>query len=64
LRESNANFYDPIWYEIKGLSQLLLYPLEIRDWFIEDAKTNFGNVSKTRNVHPSSTQIVSPNKVA
>ncbi|OGI71765.1 hypothetical protein A3J61_00030 [Candidatus Nomurabacteria bacterium RIFCSPHIGHO2_02_FULL_38_15] len=46
MKESNANFYDPIWYEIEGLPQLLLYPLEIRDSFIEDTKTNFKNVQK------------------
>ena len=46
MKESNANFYNPVWYEIKGLPQLLLYPLEIRDWFIEDTKTNFENVPR------------------
>ena len=46
MAESNANFYNPIWYEIKGLPQLLLYPLEIRDWLIEDVKTNFENVPR------------------
>jgi len=46
MKESNANFYNPIWYEIKGLPQLLLYPLEIRDWFIEDTKKNFENVPR------------------
>lgn len=46
MKEGNDNFYDPVWYEIKGLPQLLLYPLEIRDWFIEDTKTNFENVPK------------------
>ena len=44
--ESNVNFYNPIWYEIKSLPQLLLYPLEIRDWFIDDAKVNFENVPR------------------
>lgn len=46
MKESEANFYNPIWYKIKGLPQLLLYPLEIRDWFIEDIKINFDNVPK------------------
>ncbi|OGM57786.1 hypothetical protein A3A50_05745 [Candidatus Woesebacteria bacterium RIFCSPLOWO2_01_FULL_38_20] len=46
MKKSNANFYNPIWHDIKGLPQLLLYPLEIRDWFIEDAKTNFENVPR------------------
>ena len=46
MKESNADFYNPVWYEIKGLPQLLLYPLEIRDWFVEDTKTNFKNVPR------------------
>lgn len=53
MKESSANFYDPIWYEIKGLPQLLLYPLEIRDWFIEDDKTNFENVPKEASIKVS-----------
>ena len=46
MAESNANFYNPIWCDIKDLLQLLLYPLEIRDWLIEDVKINFENVSR------------------
>ena len=46
MKESNANFYNPVWYDTEGLPQLLLYPLEIRDWFIEDTKTNFENVPR------------------
>jgi mutator protein MutT len=43
MKKSSTNFYNPIWYEVKGLPQLLLYPFEIRDLFIEDAKVNFEN---------------------
>lgn len=46
MKESNENFYKPVWYEIKGLPQLLLYPLEIRDWFTEDIKINFENTAR------------------
>lgn len=46
MEKSNVNFYNLIWYEIKGLSQLLLYPLEIRDWLIEDVKMNFENAPR------------------
>lgn len=53
MEKSNDNFYNPDWYEIKGLPQLLLYPLEIRDWFIEDIKTNFENVPKKANIKVS-----------
>jgi mutator protein MutT len=53
MGKSNDNFYNPVWYEIKGLPQLLLYPLEIRDWFIEDAKANFGNVPREATIKVS-----------
>lgn len=53
MKESSANFYNPIWHEIKGLPQLLLYPLEIRDWFIGDAKTNFENVPREAKIKVS-----------
>ena len=53
MKESNANFYNPIWYEINGLSQLLLYPLEIRDWLIGDIKTDFENVPREAKIKVS-----------
>ena len=43
---SDANFYEPIWFEINKLPQTLLYPLEIRDWFIADFRTNFINTPR------------------
>lgn len=46
MEKDKENFYNPAWHEIKYLPRLLLYPLEIRDWFIEDAKTNFENVPR------------------
>ena len=53
MKESNNNFYNPVWYEIKSLPHLLLYPLEIRDWFIEDEKTNFENVPREATIKVS-----------
>jgi len=53
MKESNDNFYNPAWYEIKNLSQLLLYPLEICDWFVEDIKTNFKNTPKKAKIKMS-----------
>jgi mutator protein MutT len=53
MKESDVNFYNPIWYGIKGLPQLLLYPLEIRDWFIKDAKNDFENVPKEAKIKVS-----------
>lgn len=39
--------YKPVWVNIKNLSKKLLYPLEIRDWLIEDYRTDFKNTPKT-----------------
>jgi 8-oxo-dGTP diphosphatase len=36
MRADPSELYEPLWYEIDRLSELLLYPLEIRDWFVTD----------------------------
>ncbi len=46
MKNGGTNFYNPVWYEIEKLPQLLLYPLEIRDWLIEDIKTIFENTPR------------------
>ena len=33
--------YEPMWVETSKLPELLLYPLEIRDWLLEDLKVGF-----------------------
>jgi mutator protein MutT len=38
--------YEPEWVNVQNLSKLLLYPLEIRDWLIEDLKNDFEKVPK------------------
>jgi len=53
MKESDADFYNPVWREIKSLPQLLLYPLEIRDWFIQDAKTSFENMPREATIRIS-----------
>ncbi len=45
-RNSEKDFYEPMWVNLAKLNQLRLYPLEIRDWFIEDTKNNFINCPK------------------
>ena len=35
------NFYEPGWYDVADLAKLLLYPLEIRDWFLADFAAGF-----------------------
>lgn len=39
--------YEPVWVEIKKLPRMLLYPLEIRDWIIEDYENGFEDTPKT-----------------
>ncbi len=46
MRESEKHFYNPVWCSIETLPQLLLYPLEIRDWLLEDIKTHFAQVPR------------------
>lgn len=38
--ESNQ-LYEPIWINIDEFANLLVYPLEIRDWLIEDLERGF-----------------------
>lgn len=38
--------YEPRWVDVKKLPDLLLYPLEIRNWLIEDLETNFMNTPR------------------
>lgn len=40
-RMKTGNYYDPRWVRVADLSQLLVYPLEIRDWVVEDVANNF-----------------------
>lgn len=40
------DLYEPIWIKLEDISNLLLYPLEIKDWLLEDIKTNFLNTPK------------------
>jgi len=41
MEEKEDDFYEPVWMKISKLPKLLLYPLEIRDWLIEDLKKRF-----------------------
>ncbi len=38
--------YEPGWIKIESLSKKLVYPLEIRDWLIEDYRTDFKNTPR------------------
>lgn len=39
--------YEPVWININELPNLLLYPLEIRDWLVRDYPTNFKDTPRT-----------------
>ena len=41
MRRSNENYYEPKWYSIDQLPTLLVYPLEVRDWLLEDLQNGF-----------------------
>jgi 8-oxo-dGTP pyrophosphatase MutT (NUDIX family) len=42
VMEKDLNqFYEPLWVEVKDIPDMLLYPLEIRDMFLEDLKEGF-----------------------
>lgn len=45
-RNCENDYYEPAWFKIDELSKILVYPLEIRDWFIEDFKNNFVDTPK------------------
>lgn len=46
MAKDESNFYQPLWIEVEKLRDLLLFPLEIRDWLIKDLKNNFENTPK------------------
>jgi 8-oxo-dGTP diphosphatase len=39
--------YEPVWIKVESLSKKLVYPLEIREWLIEDYRTGFKNVPRS-----------------
>ncbi len=45
--KSGNQIYKPVWVEIVKLPKMLLYPLEIRDWLVEDYKNNFKETPRT-----------------
>ncbi len=46
MKEENQT-YAPVWVNIGNLPKILLYPLEIRDWIIQDYRTNFEHPPKS-----------------
>ncbi len=50
MLKDNGNFYQPVWMKIEDLKILLLYPLEIRDWLLEDVKNDFKNTPREASI--------------
>ncbi|MFA6322294.1 MAG: NUDIX domain-containing protein [Candidatus Buchananbacteria bacterium] len=44
--QSEQNFYEPRWVDLSELPKILLYPLEVRDWLIQDLATGLNNQVK------------------
>jgi len=47
-----GDVHQPIWHPIGGLSAIVLYPLEVRDWLIEDLQNGYLGVPKILSVRP------------
>jgi len=45
--------YEPVWIKIDGLEKTLIYPLEIRDWFIQDFPDKFPQEVRVDNIRLS-----------
>ena len=50
-KNSTTDQYKPVWVKIGELSQLVLFPIEIRDWLVEDLKK--GNFTARKQVFDS-----------
>lgn len=44
--KTGTNLFEPQWVPLEKLTSLLLYPLEIRNWLIEDIKNNFADTPR------------------
>jgi 8-oxo-dGTP diphosphatase len=51
MKQSKDNLYKPLWVNINTVGTLLVYPLEIRDWLLEDIKNNFKETPKEASFH-------------
>jgi len=46
--KNGNHVYEPTWVKIEKLPKMLIYPLEIRDWLVEDYKNNFKETPRTK----------------
>jgi len=45
MRQGNQ-LYKPKWVPVEELAPMLIYPLEIKDWFLEDKKNDYINTPR------------------
>lgn len=53
MEKATSDIYRPEWININNLKHLLVYPLEIRDWLIEDLEFGFKDVVKQETIKVS-----------
>jgi 8-oxo-dGTP diphosphatase len=41
MKKDTEQYYEPLWMELSRIPILLAYPLEVRDYFIKDVRSNF-----------------------
>jgi 8-oxo-dGTP diphosphatase len=41
MKKDKNQYYDPRWIRLTDLPQLLLYPLEIKEWLLQDLKNSW-----------------------
>ncbi|MGB8346057.1 MAG: NUDIX domain-containing protein [Ktedonobacteraceae bacterium] len=52
-KTKQGDIHEPLWIPLSALPKMILYPLEVRDWILEDATSGFQHEPKVLRVHPS-----------
>lgn len=47
MEKRESVIYQPEWVDVEKVTNLLVYPLEIRDWLLEDLKNGFKKEPRT-----------------
>jgi mutator protein MutT len=47
-----GDVHEPLWVAVSNLEGLTLYPLEIRDWLLDDLENGFSPTPRTLRIHP------------
>lgn len=49
--DGSLDLYNSLWVNFGEIDRLLLYPLEIKDWLIEDLKDNFKQIPREASLY-------------